>query len=92
MKQHRAAILDAIAKGTFDYRVTLPDSSRAVLFIERLGELTTIEKCLDDCLARQRAHLKASTYDGYRKVIVNHLCPDLGKYILSDLKRTLIKE
>jgi len=90
--QHRAAILDAIVKGTFDYRVTFPDSPRAALFVERQGEVTTVEKYLDDWLERQRTHLKASTYDGYRKVIINHLSPGLGMYILSDLKRTQIKD
>lgn len=90
--QHRAAILDAIQKGTFDYRVTFPDSPRAAHFVERQGEVLTVEKYLDDWLERQRAHLKASTYDGYRKVVLNHLSPGFGKHRLADLKRTHIKE
>lgn len=90
--QHRAAILDAIQKGTFDYRVTFPDSPRADLSVERKGEILTVEKYLDEWLERQRAHLKASTYDGYRKTVVNHLIPEFGKHRLSDLKRTHIKD
>src|SRR5450830_406809 len=37
--QHRAAILDAIQKQTFDYRVTFPESTRAAQFAERKGEI-----------------------------------------------------
>ncbi len=90
--QHRAAILDAIAKGTFNYRVTFPDSPRAALFVERQGEVLTVDKYLDKWLERQRAHLKASTYDGYRKTILNHLAPGMGSHLLSDLKRAVIKD
>jgi integrase len=90
--QHRAAVLDAIAKGTFDYRVTFPDSPRADQFVERKGEILTVEKFLEDWLERQRAHLKASTYDGYRKVVLNHLSPEFGKLRLTDLKRSHIKD
>jgi integrase len=90
--QHRAAILDAIQKGTFEYRVTFPDSARAGLFVERQGDVLTVEKFLDDWLERQRPHLKASTYDGYRKTVVNHLSPAFGTLRLSDVKRSQIKD
>jgi integrase len=90
--QHRAAILDAIQKGTFDYRVTFPDSRRAAQFATKQGEILSVEKYLDEWLERQRAHLKASTYDGYRKTVNNHLSPAFGTYRLADLKRTHIKD
>src|SRR5450830_528781 len=90
--QHRAAILDAIQKQTFDYRITFPDSTRAAQFAERKGEILTVEKYLDAWLEIQRAHLKASTYDGYRKVVNNHLIPAFGKTRLSDLSRSAVKE
>lgn len=90
--QHRAAILDAIMKGTFDYRVTFPDSARAALFVERQGEILTVEKYLDTWLEAKRPHLKSSTYDGYRKTVLNHLTPGLGIHVLADLRRTHIKE
>jgi integrase len=90
--QHRAAILDAIQKQTFDYRVTFPESVRAAQFAERKGEILTVEKYLDAWLDAQRAHLKASTFDGYRKVVNNHLIPAFGKGRLSDLTRAAVKE
>jgi len=46
---------------------------------------------LDGWLERQRAHLKASTYEGYRKTVNNHLSPAFEKLRLCDLKRTHIK-
>ncbi|WP_433693998.1 Arm DNA-binding domain-containing protein [Herbaspirillum seropedicae] len=90
--QHRAAILDSIQKQTFDYRVTFPDSPRAKQFADRKGEVTTVEKYLDEWLESQRKRLKASTYDGYRKVVNNNLIPGFGKIPLADLKRSDIKE
>ncbi|QJQ00164.1 tyrosine-type recombinase/integrase [Herbaspirillum rubrisubalbicans] len=90
--QHRAAILDAIQKQTFEYRVTFPDSPRAAYFAERKGEILTVEKYLDSWLDAQRSHLKASTYDGYRKVVNNHLIPAFGTTKLSDLNRKTIKD
>jgi integrase len=89
--QHRAAILDAIQKGTFEYRVTFPDSPRAGLFVERQGDVLTVAKYLDDWLERQRVHLKASTYDGYRKTVIDHLSPAFGTLRLSDIKRPQLK-
>ena len=38
---HRGAILDAIAKGTFDYATTFPDSPRAALFASTPGQAIT---------------------------------------------------
>ncbi|MFC7515124.1 tyrosine-type recombinase/integrase [Herbaspirillum sp. GCM10030257] len=90
--QHRAAVMDAIVKGTFDYHVTFPDSTRAEQFVERKGEVVTVEKYLDGWLERQRSHLKASTYDGYRKTVLNHLTPEFGKLRLTELKRMHIKD
>lgn len=90
--QHRVAILDAIQKQTFDYRVTFPDSPRAAQFARRKGDILTVERYLDSWLEVQRVHLKASTYDGYRKVVNNHLIEAFGKIRLSDLDRPAIKE
>lgn len=89
--QHRAAIMDAINRGVFDYRVTFPDSKNLHKFIERKGEILTVTAYLDAWLERQRKHLKASTYDGYRKIVNNHLIPEFGKMILTDIKRLHVK-
>lgn len=91
-ERHRAAILDAIERGTFDYSVTFPDSPRRLLFVERKGEALTVESYLTTWLKRQQDRLKVSTFDGYRKVVQHKLIPAFGQTILSELKRPLLRE
>ena len=89
---HRAAILDAIAKGTFDYATTFPDSPTRFLFAEYKGEGYRLETWLETWLARQEKHLKSSTFDGYRKTVFHVLIPALGRKNLSDLRRADVRE
>jgi integrase len=89
---HRAAILDAIARGTFDYAVTFPDSARRFMFSERQGDGYPLADYLEKWVERQRQHLKASTWDDYRKIVFNTLIPALGKVFLADLKRADIRD
>ncbi|MDB5814018.1 MAG: site-specific integrase [Rhodocyclales bacterium] len=91
-ERHRAAILDAIEKGTFNYSETFPDSPRRLLFIERQGDALKVAAYLDAWLDRQEKHLKSSTWDDYRKIVNNPLVPKLGGLILADLKRTHVRE
>lgn len=89
--QHRAAVLDAIGKGTFDYAATFPDSPRRFQFSERApGELITVEHYLRRWLDQRKAQLKTSTWEGYRKVvaIVNK---QFGAISLAELKRPALK-
>lgn len=89
---HRAAILDAIERGTFDYATTFPDSPRRFLFCEVKGEGYKLETWLETWIERQRPHLKASTWDGYRKVVFNILIPAFGAKMLTELKRPDVRE
>ncbi|GHD60302.1 tyrosine-type recombinase/integrase [Jeongeupia chitinilytica] len=89
--QHRAAVLEAIALGTFDYTVTFPDSARARMFAERLGQVETVEDYLCAWFDQQSLTLKASTLHDYRMTIFNHLIPAFGSMRLSDLKRPVIR-
>ncbi len=91
-QQHRAAVLDSIQKGTFNYRTTFPDSKNAEQFVERKGEILTVERYLDGWLERQRPQLKASTYEGYRKIVLNHLTPAFRTYTLAALDRPAIRD
>ena len=72
---HRAAILDAIERGTFDYATTFPDSPRRFAFAEYRGAGYPLEDYLEQWLTRQKQHLKASTWDDYRKIVFNTLIP-----------------
>lgn len=91
VEQHRAAICDAIARGTFDYAVSFPDSPRRHLFAEQRGAGYLIEQYLETWLQGMRPHLKASTFDDYRKIVENTLIPAIGRTHLPELKRSHIK-
>ena len=86
-ENHRAAILHAIAINSFDYTATFPQSSNAAKFADQVGDVQTIEAFLDKWLDRQKKHLKASTYNGYRKIVVGQLIPWFGTIMLSALRK-----
>ncbi len=88
---HRAAILDAIDKGNFDYAKTFPNSPRAKKFYNMLGDVLTVKKYLTDWLAYKQPQVMASTYNDYRKIINNQLIPAFGDLQLTDLKKKNIK-
>ncbi|WP_420841665.1 tyrosine-type recombinase/integrase [Endozoicomonas acroporae] len=90
-ERHRAAIMDAIDKGTFDYLVTFPDSPRGKEFARVPGDALTIKHYLTQWLDDQKNQLKASTYDDYKKSVNNILIPAFGHLKLTDLKRKHIK-
>lgn len=90
--QHRASILDSIQKGTFEYRVTFPDSPRVAEFADKPGEIRLIEEYLEEWLEVKKAEVKASTYVGYKDTVRTHLIPKVGKIMLADLKRSHIVE
>lgn len=88
----RESVLQAIATGIFDYRVSFPDSKNAGHFAVRVGDVSSTADFLDDWLKRQRPIVKSSTWNDYHKTVVNHLIPAFGEYTLSDLKRSVIRE
>ena len=86
--QHRAAILDAIERGTFDYATTFPGSKNAARFApipEACG--LTVGDYLARWIDSKEQTIKASTAEGYRKAIKGRLIPDLGGILLSELRR-----
>lgn len=91
-ERHRAAILESIEVGTFDYAATFPDSPRADRFADLPGQVTTAEKYLTEWLALQKKRLKASSYDGYRKIVNFQLIPKFGEMRLANIKRRDIRD
>lgn len=89
---HRAAILDAIERGTFNYATTFPDSPNRLLFAEYKGEGYKLEDWLETWLARQKKHLKSSTYDDYRKIVENTLTPEFGRKALTEIRRADVRD
>ena len=90
-RRYRAAVLDAIDKGTFDYATTFPDSKRAPKLTAVPGRAITVTSYLGAWLDRRRPNLKASTFGGYLKVVNGHLIPGFGRQPLADIKRIDIK-
>ncbi|WP_250451058.1 site-specific integrase [Caballeronia sp. ATUFL_M2_KS44] len=84
----RSEILLAIARGTFSYERAFPDSPRAAKFAEFKAESHLVSDYLEAWLERQKKLLKASTVDGYRKIICYHLIPKFGKKKLAEVTRT----
>ncbi|WP_446812168.1 tyrosine-type recombinase/integrase [Methylomonas sp. 2BW1-5-20] len=80
----REEILAAISLGTFDYSATFPDSKRAELFKPQAA--LTISSRLNKWLDRKERHLKASTYDTYRRAILQ-LKTGLGDITIADIKK-----
>ncbi|WP_341304687.1 DUF3596 domain-containing protein [Pseudomonas sp. TMP25] len=90
-EQHKAAIDLAIYNGTFDYAATFPGSKHAAKSGYKTGQIPLADYLLK-WLERKEAHLKASTLDGYRKIISGVLIPRLGHHALVLLTRKMVKE
>ncbi|PTQ86936.1 Arm DNA-binding domain-containing protein [Nitrosomonas ureae] len=91
--QHRAAILNAIDAGTFDYSFTFPNSKNAEKFKPDpiAGYGRTVSDALKVYIECARTSLAQSTWRDYRNSIMNHLIPSLGSINLRELTRADIK-
>lgn len=92
LQNHLGAIQDSIDKGIFNYAVTFPNSKRRLLFIDRQGEALLIERYLDEWLTAQEKQLKASTMQGYTKIVNNLIIPEFKGKTLADIKRIDIRK
>lgn len=90
-EQHKAAIELAIYNGTFDYAATFPKSKRAARTGYQTGQIPLADY-LAKWLERKEAHLKASTLDGYRKIVNGVLVPRLGRHPLVLLTRKMVRD
>lgn len=88
---HKAAIEHAIMLGTFDYASTFPKSKNAQRFRSAIDQ-TPVARYLPEWLERVRRHTKASTWEGYRKMVTGPLDRMFGKYTLGELDRFIIIE
>lgn len=92
VEQHLAAIKFAISDGTFDYAATFPNSPRAAQLKRTVPELMTVKVWLETWLKRVKIELKASTFDGYRKIVNGQLIPALGDKTIQELKRKDVRD
>lgn len=91
VEQHKAAIEHAIALGTFDYAATFPNSKNAAKFKPPV-DLTPAKTFLTEWLERERKHVKASTWDGYRKIVTGPLARMFDGLRLGGITRDLLTE
>ncbi len=82
--QHRAAILNAIDAGMFDYSYTFPNSKNAEKFAPTHY---TVKTYLQEWLANKKQTLKASTHKDYTKTLINIIVPQFGMKPLHTLTR-----
>lgn len=87
---HRAAVLDAIARGTFNYATTFPGSKNAAKFNPKPIS-TTVQAYLEAWIDSKAKTVKASTAEGYRKAVNGRLVPSLGAHQMPDLRRAHVK-
>lgn len=88
---HRAAILDAILRGSFDYATTFPGSLNAARF-SAPQQRVTVRDYLENWLDKKERQLKTSTHNGYRKIVTYQIIPELGGLFLDELSRRHIKD
>lgn len=87
--QHRAAILNAIDAGTFDYSYTFPKSKNAHKFAPTQY---TVKRYLTEWLDNKKPVLKASTHLDYTKTFTNIIIPRFGMTLLHMLTRNDIRQ
>jgi len=91
-EQHRAAVQHAISDGTFDYGKTFPKSKNARKFSSVKGDARSLGEFLKQWLEDKQKQLKASTFNGYRKIVEGYLIPKFGAAALPELSRKMIKD
>lgn len=88
----RAAILDAITRGSFNYSKEFPRSKRLKRFQLEISGDVFIKTLLEKYEARIEKQLEYSTKRGYKNSIKNYLMPALGDILIKNLKPAHIVE
>lgn len=90
--QHRATILDAIARNCFDYSVTFPESKNRFKFADRPQSAgLKLEDYLESWIIEKKKQVKTSTWVGYSKIVAMINQTELGQIFLPELKRSHIR-
>lgn len=87
----RTRIIGSIDDGTFDPRVTFPDSKLAQS-MGRTGLTMNVGELLDLWLANEEKYLKHSTLNGYIKIVNGHLRPQFGTLWIGDLTTKIVRD
>lgn len=89
----RGQVLNEIARGTFDYAKTFPDSARAARFNpQQPGNVRTMREALLAWYAEKEQELEHSSLLTYKRVVHNVLIPALGARPLLEFNRAMVKD
>jgi len=88
----KGEIENAIAKGTFNYAETFPNSTKATMFSKVAGDIIPVKQALETWLKGIEPQVERSTFLDYRNIVRNHLIPAFGDLKLSELTRTHVKD
>jgi integrase len=91
-ERHRAAILDAIYSGTFDYNTTFPNSKNKPTSTRITAQEHLLAFHLANWLRNIKKHIAASTFDDYRKTVNNILIPEFGDIAIQDFRKSHVKD
>lgn len=90
--RHRAAVLDSIERGIFDYAATFPDSPRAAQFATQPGATITVKQYLKNWWETEKVGLKAATAAVDKRIVFNQLTPAFGDLMLTELRWPQIRD
>jgi len=88
--EFRAAVIESIKNGSFEYWVAFPESKAADRY--RPAPPLTVKGYLEKWLDEQEKYLKTSTWSGYHKIIKNQLIPAFGEIILAQLSKKIVSD
>jgi len=88
----KGEIENAIAKGTFNYAETFPNSTKATMFPTVAGDIIPVKQAIETWLKGIEPQVERSTFIDYRNIVRNHLIPAFGDLKLSELTRTHVKD
>lgn len=90
-ERFRAAVVLAIENGTFDYSVSFPDSPRVEKFCPPQIK-TNVGHYFEQWIARQKAHLKSSTWTDYERIVRGQILPTFGNLDLSEINKLILRQ
>jgi len=87
----RAEIINAIARGTFNYTEYFPESSNVKHFGHIVKDIT-VGQLLEDFLRQTEKSLQKSTFISYKRLSNKYLFPNFSDILITDLTPCMIRE
>lgn len=82
-----------IATGDFSYSKHFPNNKKAIAkFATTPGDLILLSDYLATWLLGTKVYVKASTWEGYRKIVENQIIPEFGHLKVGEIRRKHAKD